>query len=762
VTSVTYDGVPLTPVIQRNAQVSNTDTVYNHIWILDNPAASHVSGTIVANVVNRGNVTVFGLSGTQPGAGATAISATGTRSVDLATTAPNSLVIASFGMGGAGNTADVLNVLVDPPLTFVSAQNNGGGRNWDGHVTGYAKAASAGPGTYSFSGGNQAGACVIAAEFPAAPISVPLPTLAPADIVDDQGGGPIPAGTPVAYTLTFSENMNPASITAEDFENAGTAAITIHSVTGIGKVYTVSLTPGGGTLQLRVKAGAGIADIYGNPLDTASPVTDDTTITVTAETTAPTLVSIEDDVSGGPITAFSSVTYTVTFDEPINASTVDVADFGNAGSASVSIESVTPTGDPAVFTVLVTANGGVGGTLILEIVQGATIEDLAGNPLDTSTALPDDTTITVNAETIAPTLVSIEDDVSGGPIAAFGSVTYTVTFDEPINASTVDVADFGNAGSASVSIASVTPTGDPAVYTVLVTANGSAGGTLILEIVQGATIEDLVGNPLGTTSPATDDTEITVSPDPIPAIVSITDNQGGGPVFAGSSFAYTVIFDQAIHPASLDAGDFENGSGPAFTVNAIAATSDPAVFTVHVTPGGSGTITLQIASDAIITNLNGTPVDTTSAIPDDTTLTVNAGSGPARGIITVDGTVSWSADSSTLTGNLNASGSDKLVVIVTGEHGFPDDHGGNVLGVTYDGVSLTQVVDRSPIPGVPQTRPSMISGISTIPEQSTMREPSWPLSPAAPAAASPPSPSPAPHRVRDRPQSRRRHRNRSS
>jgi hypothetical protein len=702
VTSVTYDGVPLTPVIRRNAQVANTDTTYNHIWILDNPAASHVAGTIVANVVNRGNVTVFGLSGTQSGAGATAISATNSRSVDLATTAPHSLVIASFGMGGAGNTADVGNVTVDSPLTFVSAQNNGGSRNWDGHVTGYAKVASTGAGTYSFSGGNVSGANVIAAEFLAAPISVPPPTLAPAAIVDDQGGGPIPAGTPVTYTMTFSENMNPTSITADDFENAGTSPITIHSVTGIGKVYTVSLTPGGGTLQLQVKAGAAISDIYGNPLDTASPVTDDTTLTVTAETTAPTLVSIEEDVSGGPITAFSSVIYTVTFDEPINASTVDVADFGNAGSASVSIESVTPTEDPAVYNVTVTATGGVGGTLILKIVQEATIEDLAGNPLDTSTALPDDTTITVNAETTAPTLVSIENDVSGGPIPAFSSVIYTVTFDEPINASTVDVADFGNAGSASVGIASVTPTGDPAVFTVLVTANGSAGGSLILEIVQGATIEDLVGNPLGTTSPATDDTEITVSPDPIPAIVSIIDNQGGGPVFAESSFAYTLIFDQAIHPASLDAGDFENGSGPAFTVNAIAATSDPAVFTVHVTPGGSGTITLQIASEAIITNLNGTPVNTTSAIPDNTTLTVNAGSGPARGIVTVDGSVSWSADSNTLTGNLDASGSDKLVVIVTGEHGFPDDHGGNVLGVTYDGVSLTQVVDRSPIPGTPQ------------------------------------------------------------
>ncbi|MFZ9937627.1 MAG: DUF6288 domain-containing protein, partial [Luteolibacter sp.] len=175
VSSVTYDGVPLTPVIQRNAQAAQTDTIYNHLWILDNPAASHVSGVIVANVLNRGNVTVFGLSGTLPGAGATAISNPNTRSVDLTTNAPGSLVIASFGMGGAGNTANVAAVAADPPLTIASAQHNGGSRNWDGHVTAYAKVATAGTGTYSFSGGNEAGAHVIAAEFLAASSMVTSP-----------------------------------------------------------------------------------------------------------------------------------------------------------------------------------------------------------------------------------------------------------------------------------------------------------------------------------------------------------------------------------------------------------------------------------------------------------------------------------------------------------------------------------------------------------------------------------------------------------
>ena len=186
-----------------------------------------------------------------------------------------------------------------------------------------------------------------------------------------------------------------------------------------------------------------------------------------------------------------------------------------------------------------------------------------------------------------------------------------------------------------------------------------------------------------------------------PDVLSIVDNQAGGTVFETQAFAYTVTFDEAINPATLDAGDFSNATGVAPAVNAIAATSNPAVFTVHVTPGGAGTLTLQIAAGAVIQNLAGTALDTTSAVSDDTTLTVEAGSGPVRGTITVDATASGNASSGTLSGTLNASGSDKLVVVVTGEHGFPGNLGGNCSSVTYDGVPLTRIVDRNPIGGTP-------------------------------------------------------------
>ena len=52
-------------------------------------------------------------------------------------------------------------------------------------------------------------------------------------------------------------------------------------------------------------------------------------------------------------------------------------------------------------------------------------------------AIPDDTTLTVDG-TIRRRSRSIVDDKSGGPVAGNTLVTYTVTFSEDMDASTVD------------------------------------------------------------------------------------------------------------------------------------------------------------------------------------------------------------------------------------------------------------------------------------------------------------------------------------
>ena len=110
----------------------------------------------------------------------------------------------------------------------------------------------------------------------------------------------------------------------------------------------------------------------------------------------PTLAAsaIVDNKSGGPVTVSTPVTYTVTFSEDMDAGTVTAADFGNAGGAVVSIGSVAET-SPGVFTVQVTPTSA--GTLQLQINAGAVLKDVAGNALNTASAIADDTTIAINA-----------------------------------------------------------------------------------------------------------------------------------------------------------------------------------------------------------------------------------------------------------------------------------------------------------------------------------------------------------------------------
>ena len=98
--------------------------------------------------------------------------------------------------------------------------------------------------------------------------------------------------------------------------------------------------------------------------------------------TAPTLTSITDDKSGGPVTINTLVTYTVTFDEDMDATTVTDADFGNTGTSAATIGSISET-SPGVFTVQATPT--TAGTLQLAILATAELKDAAGNALDTTT-----------------------------------------------------------------------------------------------------------------------------------------------------------------------------------------------------------------------------------------------------------------------------------------------------------------------------------------------------------------------------------------
>ena len=130
---------------------------------------------------------------------------------------------------------------------------------------------------------------------------------------------------------------------------------------------------------------------------------DDVTLSTSlADTTAPTLASshIVDNKSGGPVNPGQLMTYTVTFSEAMDSGTVSTSDFDNAGTTAVLFGTPT-TLDGVQYQIPIVATST--GTLRLRVPVGATMTDLAGNPLDTSSAILDDTTINVVAKPIGVT-----------------------------------------------------------------------------------------------------------------------------------------------------------------------------------------------------------------------------------------------------------------------------------------------------------------------------------------------------------------------
>jgi autotransporter-associated beta strand protein len=125
------------------------------------------------------------------------------------------------------------------------------------------------------------------------PTDTTPPTLAASDIVDDRGGAAVAVNTPVTYTVTFSEDMNADTVSADDFSNAGTASVSFGAIVETSPgVFSVAVTPtSAGTLRLQVPVGATMTDVADNPLNTTSAIPDDTEITVEAAAVIATLTS---------------------------------------------------------------------------------------------------------------------------------------------------------------------------------------------------------------------------------------------------------------------------------------------------------------------------------------------------------------------------------------------------------------------------------------------------------------------------------------
>ena len=185
------------------------------------------------------------------------------------------------------------------------------------------------------------------------------------------------------------------------------------------------------------------------------------------DTTPPVLADIVDDRAGETMQQDEPVTYTLTFSEPMDAATLGASDFGNAGTSVININSVM---QPVHGLVAVNVTAVTPGTVQLRVLQDAVLTDLAGNALITTTAITDDTVITVNPAMIeVPFVIGMAQAEAGTEITdaslAVGAITYQNN--ESIAAgSVISQNPAGGTGLAYGSSVDLVVSSGPAVTTV--------------------------------------------------------------------------------------------------------------------------------------------------------------------------------------------------------------------------------------------------------------------------------------------------------
>jgi hypothetical protein len=311
------------------------------------------------------------------------------------------------------------------------------------------------------------------------------------------GRQPAPAATNVAIdagvVATFSEAMNPATLSGSTFTLAPTAGGPAVSATiaassgntvftldpaadlGFGTSYTATVT-------------TGATDAAGNPI--AAQQTWSFTTAPAPDTTAPALTGRQPAAGASGVAIGTSVV--ATFSEAMNPATLGGATFSlapTAGGPAVSA-TVTPSAGDTVFTLDPAADLAFATSYTATVTTGAT--DAAGNALATqqtwsfTTAQAPDTT--------APTLTTRLPAPDAADVAIGTNVV--ATFSEAMSPATLSASTFTlapSAGGPAVS-AAITPSGGNTTFTLNPASDLAHSTAYTVTVTTGAT--DAAGNPL--------------------------------------------------------------------------------------------------------------------------------------------------------------------------------------------------------------------------------------------------------------------------
>ncbi len=332
-----------------------------------------------------------------------------------------------------------------------------------------------------------------------------------------------------------------------------------------------------------------------------------------AQAQAPGVTSIERQSPTAQYTNADSLTWRVTFSEPVR--NVNAMDFSNtpsefSGTTSLAVSSVST----SVYDI--TASGSAienaNNTIQLVFASGHDIEDLSGNALPASPTVSGTNDNFFQLDNTAPTVVSIERQSPTTAMTDADRLTWRVTFDDASGGyiPSVDAADFQVTGTT----ATITSVSEHATSIFDVTASGgnlkSLTGPVTLTIRNDHDIMDDSGNELASTIP-TGNNNNRFNLANAPELVSIK-KHAQEVRNLGTSLVWRVEFDK--HLPNVYASDFTlSGTTAGLDVRHDLSNYDPVTYKTVVfvyAQGGdldtvSGDVRLSFASNHNIVDFEG-------------------------------------------------------------------------------------------------------------------------------------------------------------
>jgi hypothetical protein len=407
-------------------------------------------------------------------------------------------------------------------------------------------------------------------------------------------------------TATFSQAMNPASITGTTFLVTGPGATAVAgAITYTTATNTANFTPSailasGVTYTATVTTG--VYDLYGNKL--AAPYTFSFTTAANGCHPAPAIIAFTP--AAASTAACPNAVVTATFSEPMNPATINAADFTLAPGV---IGTVSHNTANTIFTLTPSSSLSAGATYTATISTAA--QDTYGNPLP---AYSSSFTTAANACQPPPTVLSTTPAVNATGVCP--NRVISANFSEALDPTTVTAATF------LLTSAGTTPvTGTVSYNAAAKQAIFTPATALLLNTAYTATIttgiKDLFGNNLA--APYVFSFTTGANPcAPAAFPTSVTPANGSTAICPNSLI--TATFPQAMNPLTLNATTFQvKATGGAAITGAVTANSTNTVFTftpaaalalstgytVTITTGAQDTFGNALASNYIWTFTTG-------------------------------------------------------------------------------------------------------------------------------------------------------------